>query len=385
MLSDTERRVVDTHARVAGTRDGFEDGQRVRQWPGAHSVYTRSTGRLWVHNDTPRKQSFQELYFHSVDSVCNTLTCSHTVKFWDLRRHATPRETLRIQGFPDSFVAPTAKVVRLVGNAVCVPVARHACSCIVARREAVAHVDVCAGIGGFSVAMRQACPRTRCVGFSEVDPAATRCFQDNVPHAPALGDAERAAWPPCDVLTAGFPCQPFSSAQTNYGMDVHGARDFFHLVLRAIRRTGAQRIVLENVSTLLTVGKLRFDRMIRSLRAMGFVTQHAVLDAAVFGVPQSRKRLFVVGRRDGGKMHDLNSYVRQDPVPLGAILEDPICPKGAGRRERGSSRRPPPPLRAPTPLRAPSLRAPTPLRAPALLRAQAAAGNGRRRLRRVDA
>ena len=129
MLSETETRVLSTHEEcAAGDGDGFRDGVRVRQWENATSVYFKSSGRLWVHNDTPRKQAFQELYFNSVRSVCNTLTCGHPIKFWDLRRHATPREHLRIQGFPDTFVVPSTNVVRLVGNAVAVPCATHACS-----------------------------------------------------------------------------------------------------------------------------------------------------------------------------------------------------------------------------------------------------------------
>ena len=209
----TERRRH--HRRVAGTDDGrFVDGQRVRQWEGATSVYFADSGRLWVHNDTPRKQAYQELYFHSLQSVCNTLTCSHPIKFWDLERYATPRELLRIQGFPEDFVAPVTSATRLVGNAVAVPCAAHACACV-GDSGRVTHVDLCAGIGGFSCALRSVCTPSG-VGFSEVAPASIRCFQQNFPDVPCLGDAEDATvvWPTCDVLTAGFPCQPFSSANS---------------------------------------------------------------------------------------------------------------------------------------------------------------------------
>ena len=311
MLSETERRVLDEHARVAsdGT-GGFVDGLRVRQWEDASSVYFKASGRLWVHNDTPRKQAYQELYFHSVHSVCNTLTCGHSIKFWDLRRHATPREHLRIQGFPETFTAPSTSVVRLVGNAVAVPCAAHACSRVVDPQETVTHVDLCAGIGGFSCAMQHACPSTRCVGFSEIDSAAIRCFQSNFPDAVALGDAEKVTnWPRCDVLTAGFPCQPFSSANSRRRRADHVKKDFFLTVCEAVKKTDAQRIVLENVQNLLTVGRARFDEMIRLLSDMGFQTEYAVLDATNFGVPQKRRRLYIVGRRDGVPLRLLSDYI----------------------------------------------------------------------------
>lgn len=326
-LSETERRVVATHRAGAGRPDGsLADGVRVRQWDNATSVYFAASGRLWVHNDTARKQALQELYFHSSDSpACNTLTCAHATKFWDLERHATARELLRLQGFPEWFRTPLSCATRLLGNAIAVPCAVHACACVVAPDEPrVAHVDLCAGIGGFTCAMGIACPGTECVGFSEINAAAIKSYQHNFPNVPALGDAERVAvWPQCDVVTAGFPCQPFSSANTQERRRTHEKRDFFQTVVTVIERTGAQRIVLENVQTLLTVGRAQFEDMSRRLRALGFVLDFAVLNAVDFGVPQVRKRLYVVGRRDGVALRrPLAEYAPLPRVCVRDILED---------------------------------------------------------------
>ena len=324
-LSATERRVVAKHRSVARNETGtFVDGMRVHQWENATSVYFASTGRLWVHNNTARKQAFQELYFHSMHSVCNTLTCAHPIKFWDLERHATPRELLRLQGFPEWFETPLSCVTRLVGNAIAVPCAAHACSCIVDRDETnITHVDLCAGIGGFTCALSEVCPASTCVGFSEVNRAAIKSYKRNFPNVPELGDAESETlrWPQCVVLTAGFPCQPFSNANSRARRNVHEKRDFFRTVVDVIKKTGAQRIVLENVPNLLTVGRERFDCMASQLKGMGFTIDYAVLDAKDFGVPQHRKRVYIVGRNDHGALRPVSNY---DPSPLlriGDIVE----------------------------------------------------------------
>ena len=326
-LSATERRVIEKHRSVAGMDGSFVDGMRVPQWENATSVYFASSGRLWVHNNTARKQGLQELYFHSMRSVCCTLTCAHAIKFWDLERHATPRELLRLQGFPEGFRTPLSCVTRLVGNAIAVPCAVHACSCVVDRNEVeLTHVDLCAGIGGFTCALSIACPGARCVGFSEINTAAIKSYRNNFPDVPELGDAESETcrWPECDVLTAGFPCQPFSSSNSRARRNAHEKRDFFQTVVNAIKKTNAQRIVLENVQTLLTVGRERFESMTSQLRVMGFTIDYAVLNAMEFGVPQIRKRVYIIARRDGGAMRSIANYKPLPAVRIGDIVESEL-------------------------------------------------------------
>jgi len=184
------------------------------------------------------------------------------------------------------------------------------------------------------------------VGFSEILPAASRCYAANFPTSPSLGDAEKVSqWPKCDVLTAGFPCQPFSSACNANIRNAHAKRDFFQVVLRAIRDTGASRIVLENVPTLLTMGRPQWERMCTALRdECGFSLSHQILDARAFGLPQARKRLYLVGRRDGttpvfphvacGRVSTLSSILQHD-----AVCDAP-CDDGAEhvlRHERHST------------------------------------------------
>lgn len=330
-LSARAEGVLRRHAEGAGvdvSTDGrartYENGTRVLQWEGASSVFFKDTERLWVHNHHPRMQSFQELYFHSIRSMCNTITCSHTVKFWDLRRQASVREHARIQGFPETFILPEQRWNRCIGNAVAVPCARHALSCVVDEGERIRHMDMCAGIGGFSFALAQVTPCVSETYFSEIVPAAVRCYTDNFPTARALGDAYAVLeWPRVDLVTAGFPCQPFSSANT-YKSNADTRRDFFEQVLVAIRESGATRVVLENVPQLKTMdGGVRFERILDTLRSWGFRVTYAVLNSAEFGVPQVRKRLYVCARRDDGSLRDVADYVPCEPVVLGDIIDRP--------------------------------------------------------------
>lgn len=317
-LNERELGVVRKHRAESQMRDGV----RVVQWPGACSVYYEATGRMWVAYDTARRESYQELYFFSTRSVCGTLTCSHPLKFWDLERPATPRETARVQGFPEHFVVPATRYHRLLANAVAVPCAAHAVSCVVDAADApLTMVDLCAGVGGFAFAAHRACggaDRVECVGFSEVLPAAVKCYRANFPDVPALGDATAIVeWPRCDLLTAGFPCQPFSHANSRERRASHTKRGFFETVLDAVAGTACSRVVFENVVGLRNspVWTVLCD----SLRDLGFTLDHAVLDARDFGLPQARKRLYLVGRRDGTPPRPVANVT---PTPHTATLAD---------------------------------------------------------------
>ena len=61
----------------------------------------------------------------------------------------------------------------------------------------IGYLDLCAGIGGFACAMHRVAPEAaRCVGYSEILPAALECYARNFPDAPVLGDATAVArWP----------------------------------------------------------------------------------------------------------------------------------------------------------------------------------------------
>lgn len=108
--------------------------------------------------------------------------------------------------------------------------------------------------------------------------------------------------PDCDVLTAGFPCQPFSKIGKLHGFaDARGT--LFFDVLRILKAKRPKAFVLENVKNLVNHDKGNtFERIRDGLEnELGYHVHYKVLNSKDFGVPQDRKRIYIVGFRDDVK------------------------------------------------------------------------------------
>lgn len=99
-----------------------------------------------------------------------------------------------------------------------------------------------------------------------------------------------------DVITGGPPCQPFSQAADNGGE--YDPRDCIPDFIEAVRVNRPRVFLMEEVQTLTWRRHAAYlERVLADLRALGYVVDHRVLDLSEYGIPQSRKRLFVIGRR----------------------------------------------------------------------------------------
>lgn len=165
---------------------------------------------------------------------------------------------------------------------------------------------------------------------SDVKPAAERFLAHRHPDVPNLGDLTRvwpaigplpretAAMEPVDVLTAGWPCQPHSSAGKRLGEA--DPRALWPNVLRAIRELRPAIFLGENVARIVTNGELR--RVIRTLAEIGYVGAWRVVAASDIGAPHQRKRCFVVAAaadtlpagREGSWPADVDQAGRLRPV-----------------------------------------------------------------------
>lgn len=111
--------------------------------------------------------------------------------------------------------------------------------------------------------------------------------------------------PDCDILTAGFPCQPFSNAGNRKG--VYDARGELYIeCLRIIESKKPRAVLFENVKGLLSSkhqsGKKLIDVIKGDLENLGYRVNYKVVNASDYGVPQNRERMILVGlRNDTGK------------------------------------------------------------------------------------
>ncbi|HSW49919.1 MAG TPA: DNA (cytosine-5-)-methyltransferase, partial [Bryobacteraceae bacterium] len=153
--------------------------------------------------------------------------------------------------------------------------------------------SICSGISADSVAWRPL--GWRHIWFTEIDPFACAVLKHHYPEVPNYGDFTKATLDRPDVLMASTPCQDFSVAGLRAGMD--GARG--SLTLRLLDVLGALRpawLVFENVPGILSAdGGRAFGAFLGRLGQLGYGFAYRILDAQHFGVPQRRRRVFVIG------------------------------------------------------------------------------------------
>lgn len=191
------------------------------------------------------------------------------------------------------------------------------------------------GVGGFDLGMDSA--GFRCVFQVEWDQHCQEILRHHWPDVPKWSDVQEvngAEIPPCDVLTFGSPCQDLSTAGKRAGLEGAKSSMFFEAVRiakemrNATNATHPRIVIWENVGGALNSTKGGdFAAVIDNLAELGAVAiEWAVLDAQHFGIPQRRRRLFVV--------------VILDPVAA-AKCPDPLLPVGTRSGGRAAARRTP--------------------------------------------
>lgn len=174
-------------------------------------------------------------------------------------------------------------------------------------KQTFSFTDLFAGIGGFRIAFEQA--GGTCVFSSEWDKFAQETYRANYGETPA-GDITKIAAsdiPDHDVLTAGFPCQPFSIAGVSkhnalgnrHGFEHATQGTLFFDAARIIAEKQPAAFILENVKNLKQHDKGNTFRVITETLQdeLGYYISHAVIDAR-YVVPQHRERIYIVGFRE---------------------------------------------------------------------------------------
>lgn len=154
------------------------------------------------------------------------------------------------------------------------------------------YVEVCAGAGGLGLGLHRA-------GWTgtgmELDTDAVATHNTHVGPCVRADVTVAAAPHEADLVGGGVPCQPFSTAGNGEGLDDPRGQ-LFRSLLRIADESKARCVLMENVRGLLSKGVLAV--VYQGFRAHGFHPVHALLNAADYGVPQNRVRLFILGFRD---------------------------------------------------------------------------------------
>ena len=157
--------------------------------------------------------------------------------------------------------------------------------------------EMFSGYGGASFALKKAKIKHQIVGYSEIDKTAIKCFETNFPGVKNFGDCSQidpSQLPEFDLLTGGFPCQPFSGAGKHLGLnDTRGT--LFHDIIRIAEHKRPKYMVLENVKGLTFKNhKDTLDTIISEIDRIGYNINYKVLNSKHYGTPQSRERLVFV-------------------------------------------------------------------------------------------
>jgi len=162
------------------------------------------------------------------------------------------------------------------------------------------HMSLFAGIGGFDLGFERVGMES--VGQVEIDSHCREVLSQRFPGVPRwedVKDVTGAELPDCDVLTGGFPCQDISVAGRRAGLAGDRSGLWFEFA-RIIAETSPRWVVIENVPGLLSSnGGRDMGTILGFLGEHGYGWAYRVLDAQWFGVPQRRRRVFIVGHLGG--------------------------------------------------------------------------------------
>ncbi|WP_419729608.1 DNA cytosine methyltransferase [Lichenicola sp.] len=136
------------------------------------------------------------------------------------------------------------------------------------------------------------------VGFADIDPTANSVLRHRWPDVPRLGDVTTVDWSllrgHVDLVVGGSPCQSFSVAGKRLGISDPRGNLALHF-LRAVAAIQPRWVLFENVPGLLTSGDGDdYKGFLNELQVIGYSCAWRILDAQHFGVPQRRRRLFLV-------------------------------------------------------------------------------------------
>jgi DNA (cytosine-5)-methyltransferase 1 len=172
-------------------------------------------------------------------------------------------------------------------------------------KKQINYVDLFAGIGGMHLGLQQAAKKKgtkiNCLFYSEIDKYCIETYEKNFPNSFNLGDISQIKNKEfekyknqVDIITAGFPCQPFSFAGKKQAFKDERGTLFFD-IMRLSNQINPKIILLENVRHLLSIDNGNvIKKIINTLKKNYHVFGPEILCSRDFGIPQNRRRVFIL-------------------------------------------------------------------------------------------
>ena len=170
--------------------------------------------------------------------------------------------------------------------------------------EQLRHVDLCSEIGGFALGFQRA-GLSYPVLFCDIEEWCRDVLDKHWPDVPKAVDVKELAHDPirnvpdCDILTAGYPCQPFSVAGQRKGQE--DDRHIWPYILQIVAQKRPTWCVFENVYGHISLG---LDQVLFDLEAESYAARAFVVPACAVDAPHRRDRVWIIARNVGDTQHN---------------------------------------------------------------------------------
>ena len=163
--------------------------------------------------------------------------------------------------------------------------------------KTVTHISLCSGYGGIDIGLSRVCDGLRTIAYAEIEAFAIECLLarmegGQLDSAPIWSDIKSFPWESfsgkVDILSGGYPCQPFSSAGKRAGKE--DPRHLWPWIADGIRIMRPRLCFFENVEGHISMG---LSSVISDLEEMGYEVAWGIFSAAEVGAPHQRKRVFL--------------------------------------------------------------------------------------------
>jgi len=192
----------------------------------------------------------------------------------------------------------------------------------------ITHVSLCAGYGGIDLGLHRCIPNLRTIAYSEIEAFAcelllARMEGGQIDAAPIWPDLKSFPWGKLrdrvDILSGGYPCQPFSSAGKRLGRE--DPRHLWPYIADGISILRPRLCFFENVEGHISLG---LREVIEHLGRLGYSSTWGIFSAAEVGAPHQRKRVFILAHRKCAGLEGFRRYAGQssfaEPWDRGASL-----------------------------------------------------------------